>query len=302
MKAKQTKKETMKIENLPTTIRLLTHNIRYATNSRFRGEEPWAVRKSRMISQLRFNTAGFPESLICLQEVLHEQLLDILAGLNADTQGEWQYIGVGRDDGKEAGEYSPIIFRPAAWNLLEFQCVWLSETPDKPSKGWDAACIRILTLGLFRHTQHQDVVIAAMNTHLDDQGSISRLESAKIIQQKVKQWPSPSSFPYAAVCLAGDFNSETHMEAYRYITETARLLDVHDLVPKENRYGHKNTFTGFKHDPAALKRIDFLFIKSDDSAGAQFAVKGYGVLENCFDDGVYNSDHRAVVADLVLLH
>lgn len=91
----------------PLPIRLLTHNIRYATHTPFKGEEKWGVRRSRLINELSFNTAHCEESFICLQEVLHQQLVDILSGLNSKKKA-WDFVGVGRDDGKKAGEYSPI--------------------------------------------------------------------------------------------------------------------------------------------------------------------------------------------------
>jgi hypothetical protein len=72
------------------------------------------------------------ESFICMQEVLHNQLIDIQTGLGS----EWSYIGVGRDDGKEAGEYSPIFYRKGIWEVEKWRTVWLSETPDVPGKGW----------------------------------------------------------------------------------------------------------------------------------------------------------------------
>ena len=87
----------------PLPIRLLTHNIRYATNSPFKGEEKWIIRKPRLINELSFHTAH-AESFICLQEVLHQQLLDILSGLNSGLDSEkkvWDYVGVGRDDGAQ---------------------------------------------------------------------------------------------------------------------------------------------------------------------------------------------------------
>lgn len=92
----------MKISH-PLQIRLLTHNIRYATDAPFKGEEKWETRKPGLINGLLFNTAHCAESFICLQEVLHRQLVDILSGLN-NKQKSWDYVGVGRDDGKTAGE------------------------------------------------------------------------------------------------------------------------------------------------------------------------------------------------------
>jgi hypothetical protein len=115
-------------------IRLLSHNIRYATTSPFKGEELWTVRAPRILNELRYNTLYTPESFICLQEVLNNQIVDIDNGLNANDK--WSYIGVGRDDGKRAGEYSPIFYRPDVWKLLSNETKWLSETPDVPSKGW----------------------------------------------------------------------------------------------------------------------------------------------------------------------
>ncbi|MCJ1402429.1 hypothetical protein MMC11_005649 [Xylographa trunciseda] len=286
-----------------TPVRVLTHNIRYATQSPFKGEELWPIRKPRLVNELSFHTLNSPEAFICLQEVLHEQLLDI-SSLLSENNGEWNYIGVGRDDGKQAGEYSPIFYRPAIWKLLDFKTVWLSETPRKPSKSWDAASTRILTVGKFQHQQTKMELIA-MNTHLDDQGSKSRLEAAKIIAAEVHEMSHQVGRADLATFLAGDFNSETNMEAYRYLADHSPMFDVHDLVPSPLRYGHTNTFTGFGHEVLPLKRIDFVFIKLIHESHRQnlenpWSVKSYGVLENRFDDGVFNSDHRAVVTDLEL--
>ncbi len=87
----------------PLPIRLLTHNIRYATNAPFKGEERWETRRSKLVNELRFNTVHCAESFLCLQEVLHQQLIDILSDLNCNKK-TFDYVGVGRDDGHEAGE------------------------------------------------------------------------------------------------------------------------------------------------------------------------------------------------------
>ena len=103
-------------------IRLLTHNIRYNATSLFDGEAPWETRRPRLTRELRFNTESPPESFICMQEVLNNQLLDILTDLNqGNTTKEWTYIGVGRNDGKTQGEYSPLFYRPAIWDLTSFR-------------------------------------------------------------------------------------------------------------------------------------------------------------------------------------
>jgi endonuclease/exonuclease/phosphatase family metal-dependent hydrolase len=331
---------------LDIPIRLLTHNIRYATTSPFKGEELWPIRAPRMLNELQFNTRHNPEAFICLQEVLHGQLVDIMTGLNPSstkedistlfshrqsqqpsyqpspdpalpsilvdtnpsnlesnitTTPEWSYIGVGRDDGKQAGEYSPIIYRPAVWQLLRFETIWLTETPWKPSKYPGAGSVRILTIGIFAHRRTRRRLVA-MNTHLDDQSSPAREFAAKTIQAQVARFEAVAAAAAAGaekqqlpVFVAGDFNSETGEEAYSVMTaEAARTYDLRGRVAEAERYGDNNTFTGFGFDE--LKRIDFLFL----DLSPVWKVDGYAVLDNKFEDGVYNSDHRAVVGDVTM--
>ena len=303
----------------PLAVRIVTHNIRYATPNPSEGEELWSVRKRGLINDLRFDTTYNAESFICLQEVLHTQLLDIHSGLNdrleaarAKTNAEeWSYIGVGRDDGREAGEYSPIFFRLSRWDLLEWETVWLSKTPSKPSKDWDAASIRILTIGVFKHKESKKIVVA-MNTHLDDQGGESRLEAAKIILQQIDRYTKGKwDARVAGVYLAGDLNSRPEGRAYKLLNSPqSSLTDLRSLVPPDRRYGHLHTFSGFGNVDG--HRIDFLHLgplspTGTDASSADagkpslpWKAQGYGVLENRFDDGIYVSDHRAVVGDVVL--
>ncbi|KAL8704193.1 MAG: hypothetical protein Q9201_002654 [Fulgogasparrea decipioides] len=274
-------------------FRLLTHNIRYATDNPFPGEKPWPIRAPRMINELRFNTAHCGESFICLQEVLHEQLVGILAGLNRSHKEEWDFIGVGRDDGNRAGEYSPIFYRPSVWALRSWETVWLSETPDIPSKSWDAASVRILTIGFFQHRRSKKKLVV-MNTHLDDQGVKSRYEAVQIILGRISERSQQGTLP---VLLAGDFNSQPSDDAYRTLTRGgSSMQDVQDVSFCKGLYGHRDTFTGFGGDDKTT-RIDFLFV---NRGSYPWDIQGYGVLENKFDDEIYISDHRAVVADVAV--
>ena len=299
----------MKVES-PLPVRVVTKNIRYATSSPFKGEEPWAIRRPYLSRELRFNTAHLTESFICLQEVLHQQLLDICSDLNDGDK--WDYIGVGRDDGQEAGEYSPIFFRSSIWELREWETVWLSLTPDKPSKSWDAASTRILTVAVFAHRFLKREVVV-MNTHLDDQGGRSRLEGAKIILQRIRKYESRSRESRIPVFLAGDFNSEPHQEAYLEVAgDNSPMIDIRSVVTDANQYGDVNTFTGFDTE-TRRKRIDFIFLnqtatetQSITASGRECATQswlaaGYAVLPNRFEDGVYNSDHQAVIGDVRLV-
>lgn len=269
-------------------IRLLTHNIRYATSSPFTGEKPWADRRPLIINEFKYNTLHNPESFLCLQEVLNNQLTDIMSGLGS----EWSYIGVGRDDGKTKGEYSPIIYRKGIWSLESWKTVWLNEDGSVGKKGWDAGSVRIVTIGHFRHAKSGKKVLG-LCTHFDNAGAVSRRESAKIILKLVAAESSvnATTVPFF---LAGDFNSEMSGEAYQMLnSKTSPLRDASELAAW--RYGDQYTYTGFADEKDV---IDFVLVGPRD--GRDWKVEGYSVLPNRFDDGVFSSDHRAVVVDTVL--
>ncbi|KAE8395757.1 Endonuclease/exonuclease/phosphatase [Aspergillus alliaceus] len=294
-------------------FRVLTKNIRYATNSPFKGEKPWEERRQPLLNELLYNTRN-QDAFICLQEVLHNQLVDIHSGLNDGhstvfVQAEdnaWAYIGDGRDDGHEAGEYSAIFYRPSVWQLRHWETVWLSETPDVPSKGWDASSIRIVTIGVFTHHARRQTILA-MNTHLDDQGSRSRFEAAHIILRKINEyWTGEYKNDISGVFLAGDLNSEETQEAYSVLTGfKSPLVDAAKTVDQAEHYGNRLTWTGFGYEEEEPSRIDYILlgpgpVKVLSNGGQPWKVEGYAVLASRFDDGVFNSDHRAVVVDVKL--
>jgi len=315
-------------------LRVVTHNIRYAATSLFDGERPWSERAPLVLSQLQHEvrhvvptvvagdlTNASPSytgaAFICLQEVLHSQLVDLMAGLNGVPNGGkkaepasgpvWKHIGVGRDDGKRKGEYSPIIYPVQLLELLHHETVWLSPTPEKPSKGWDAGSIRLLTVGVFEHRRTKRRVLAA-NTHLDNAGSESRRESVAIILRTLQRvhgkWAAGSNETLGIV-LVGDFNSFTTQEAYVAMRESGYLRDLHEEVAPTARYGDIITFTGFgpDQDKDEQGRIDFVWLGPADKPDTESIWKpeGYAVLPNLFEAGVYLSDHRAVVGDVTLL-
>lgn len=274
----------MKHQHDRLAVRVYTHNVRYATAAPFTGEEVWDVRAPRSIAEARYHTRGIAGALICLQEVLHMQLVEVLKGLNQrpgsneNVEPEWAYVGVGRDDGHRRGEYSPIFYRPSVYHLQYWETVWLSPTPTEPSKGWDAGSVRILTVAVLLHRQSGKTLLV-LNTHLDDRGSTAREKGAQIIlatinkylsaHQKAQKDPAVDKLQSGlsrprftgkvdAVVLAGDLNSQEHQEAYQTLTNPlSPLEDVHRLVPGLDRYGNSDTFTGFSsHDEHS--RIDYV--------------------------------------------
>lgn len=315
-------------------LRVISFNIRYATSSPFPNERLWPERKPVLTNQLLHElrlaetspplTSGPPSqsrvytsAFVCLQEVLHNQLVDILAALNGlpdEQRGHdpaegpfWAHVGVGRDDGATEGEYSPIIYPIQTYELLHNETVWLSPTPDRPSKGWGAGSIRILTVGVFQHKQTQRRHIAA-NTHLDNESSESRFESIKIILSTLRkvhaQWSQDRQL---GVFLTGDFNSFPDQEAYLSMKDDGWLRDLHEEVPAQKRYGEDVTFTGFKPEDWQDERgrIDYIWfgpcgVSSAAGGSDPWSAMGYAILPNVFDNGIYLSDHRAVVGDLHL--
>lgn len=322
-------------ENISQTslpIRVLTHNIRYATTSPFKGEKPWAERLPLIMNELKYNTRYLDNAFICLQEVLHNQLQDTLQNLNGHETGEeelslphgpfWAHVGVAREDGKTKGEYNPILYPIKTFKLLHCEYMWLSPTPDQPSKGWDAGSERMLTTGDFEHkTSGRRVIIC--NTHLDNAGSEAREKGVKIILKTIErvqsEWSqfaetqSPVYHDGPAVLLAGDFNSFPTQEAYLAMASSGLMVDIYDHVPAKERYGPNDTFTGFQPDTDENKdeigRIDFIWLgpkdavntaASDTERQSRWRVDGYAVLPNVYDDGVFSSDHRCVDGDILL--
>jgi endonuclease/exonuclease/phosphatase family metal-dependent hydrolase len=280
----------MKAHAATLPVRILTHNIRYAANPQATGEKPWSERKQLILNELHYNTLHNPEAFICLQEVLNGQMLDIMAGLG----NEWAYIGVGRDDGKTKGEYSPVIYRKAIWELVTWQTVWLNENGAIGKKGWDAGSVRIVTIGTFKHVASKKTMVA-MSTHFDNAGAISRRESAKIIEKVVANVTSNGSSTTLPFFLGGDLNSETSGEAYRILNSGSSIMQDTKEQAKWS-YGDEFTYTAFDDKTKTL--IDFVFV--GPRGKGDWGVEGYSVLPNRFEDGVYASDHRAVVVDGLL--
>ncbi|KAI3401038.1 hypothetical protein diail_746 [Diaporthe ilicicola] len=273
-------------------LRIITFNIRYATTSPNPDEELWKVRRPRLCTQIRFNTAG-RSAFISFQEALANQVEDIQAELGPT----WAHIGVGRDDGEAAGEFSPVFYQVDTWKCERSKTYWLSPTPEKPSTGWDAVLPRIVTMGQFEHRQNGARVVV-LSTHFDHIGLEAREESAKLILKLTDSWVGEvdkTGKGKPPVFLGGDFNSTPEDKAYQTMTAPGSgMTDISTEIPEERRYGNALTYTSFNEPENPPSRIDFLFVK--DTSDISFLT--YGVLANRFDDGVFLSDHRAVMADM----
>lgn len=276
----------------PLNIRFYTHNIRYDNNGLWENEKPWNDRKTYVASSIKFNSRNV-NTVVTLQEVLHNQVEDLTELLGED----WSYYGVGREDGLTKGEYSPIFYKNTDWKLLESKTFWLSETPDKPSKGWDAALERIVSWVHLEH-KHTGIKVNVFSTHFDHQGVVARKESTKLIISKTKSINSSPSF------FGGDFNTEPTDEPYKIASK--HLLDARKEVHRDiDRYGHYEGFTYTGFDGGIVERakvLDYLWVDKKDTQndkGYSLKVEDFAVLHSEFN-GVYMSDHRPVVADVLL--
>ncbi|NLH76099.1 MAG: endonuclease/exonuclease/phosphatase family protein [Acidobacteria bacterium] len=261
-------------------LRVMTFNVRY--DEPRDGPNAWPRRKDLVAGTVSFHAPD----VAGLQEVLAPQLADLRALLPA-----YEAVGVGRDDGREAGEFNPVLFRKARFRLLASSTFWLSERPDEPGrKGWDAACARIVTWARLRDRWTGRTVVV-FNTHFDHVGETARRESAALVLASIARIASRDPF-----VLTGDFNSTREDAAYRTLLAARgggpRLRDARDLSA-EPPYGPPASFNGFRAEPASGLPIDHILV------GPGFAATRTAILPATVA-GRFLSDHNPVVADLRL--
>lgn len=228
---------------------IATYNIRYDGHTDLAND--WVERKVP-IAQFVLNNQI---KIIGFQEVLNNQLLDLQALLPS-----YKYVGVGRDDGKTQGEYTPIFYDSTKFIALQSGTFWLSATPEKPSKGWDAALNRICTYALLQNKLNEELTWV-FNTHFDHVGVEARLHSAELILDQIAELLQKQDAP---VLLIGDFNMEDTDKGIELIA--ARFKDFSCVqVPdgKRRKKIHEicfpPTFNGFTKDQNDDKRIDYIF-------------------------------------------
>ncbi|KAM0427779.1 hypothetical protein ACHAPT_007236 [Fusarium lateritium] len=272
-----------------TDLRLMTYNIRYTVkpSKAEDGEELWPVRRPLMAAQLNYELAGRPESLVCMQEATYPQVHD----LKEDFGDDWEFIGGGRTDGVKTGEISPIFYHRSTWDLEEGRTIWLSKTPNKVgSKGWDAEFPRVVTVARLRHL-HTGARVVYMCTHFDWKGKKAQEKSAELIVNIADRWSSHKG-QNLPVFVAGDLNSTPESPAYKHLA--SKMHDVKDVVPSNKHFGNQITYTAFTTDEDDDMILDHMFVR--DPAGIEF--NSFAVLNTRYDDGIFISDHRPIVADM----
>jgi endonuclease/exonuclease/phosphatase family metal-dependent hydrolase len=258
-------------KNAPICV--ASYNLRYNTAND--GVNAWPNRKEMVKGLIRYHEFD----IFGTQEVLRDQLNDLA------QMEEFAFTGKGRDDGKEAGEHSAIFYRKARFKLLQSGDFWLSETPDKPSLGWDATCChRICSWAKFRD-QQTGKEFYFFSAHFDHQGVEARRQSGKLMAEKIKQIAGK-----APVIFVGDLNSTPDTEQVQVIQTV--LNDAY-RVSATPPYGPAGTFNGFKLDAPLENRIDYVFV----SKGID--VLRYAVLTD-HKEQRYPSDHLPVVVKAII--
>lgn len=250
-----------------------TYNLRL--NLAEDGPNAWPRRAEAVKALIRYHAFD----LLGTQEGLPEQI-DALAAMPG-----WAYVGVGRDDGQRQGEHAAIFFRTARFELLRQGHFWLSETPDKPSIGWDGKCCKRIASWARLKDLRTGKAFYVFNAHFDHEGVQARRESALLMLRKIGQIAGREP----VLCM-GDFNTTPDTEPIHSFT---RVFRDSRAASQEPPYGPEGTFNGFQIDAPMQDRIDYVFVSP------RWRVLRYGVLSDSYG-GRFPSDHHPVAVRLQL--
>jgi len=256
-----------------TPFNLITYNIRMNTPDD--GVNAWPLRKEKVAGLLRFHKAD----IFNVQEALPEQMDDL-----TNLMPEFDHVGVGRDDGKRAGEHMAIFYRKSRFEKLSDGMFWLSETPDKPGFGWDAACNRTCTWIKLKDKITKKSFLV-LDTHLDHRGMKAREEGVKLILSRIPE----INMENLPLIFTGDFNLVRESGPIKAILEVLNDARDKSISPP---YGPEGTSGGFAVREKS-RTIDFIFINQ------KVTVLRHGVLSDSFGM-FYPSDHLAVLAEVRL--
>jgi endonuclease/exonuclease/phosphatase family metal-dependent hydrolase len=252
-------------------IKVISYNVRY--NNPNDGKDIWENRRSTIVNLIKNENPDF----LGLQEVNHAQLLFLNSNLS-----NYSFVGVGRDDGKTKGEYSPIFYNNNLFDLIKSDTFWLSSTPDKISVGWDASMERICTYAVFKSKTNKKN-IWVFNTHFDHIGMEAREKSADLIISVINKLTEPEDY----VVLTGDFNllddSKPIMNLQSNFNDTNKNLEKTD-----KSYG---TFNNFKLNFVSKSRIDYVFEKNFKLINSRHIIVKT-------PEGRWASDHHPILAKL----
>jgi endonuclease/exonuclease/phosphatase family metal-dependent hydrolase len=258
-------------------MKVMSFNIRY--NNPDDGPNAWPHRKEAVTDMIG---RRYKADIAGLQEVLYGQLNDL-----TDELSDYEWVGVGRDDGHRAGEYSPILYRKDKFRLIATNTFWLSDAPRIPgSKSWDAAVTRIVTWATFEVIQ-TGRQFNFYNTHFDHRGTQARTESAKLLVELISE--IGADLP---TLITGDFNAREQSEAYKILTQSPFIEDAR-YVSESGHEGPTTTTSNWLEPHEPESRIDYIFTSDD------IRVLNHKIVDDRYG-ARFPSDHFPVLSDIVL--
>ena len=248
------------------TIRVMSFNIR-CTNV---GNDTWEDRIG-IVTQTMVNSKA---DSIGVQEATPEWMATLREELT-----DYASVGVGRDDGDNQGEFAAIFYLKDKYNLIDSGNFWLSETPEKPSLGWDAACIRICTWAVLENKETKEQYVH-VNSHFDHEGEIARRESVKMILEHIEKYKD------LPVVFTADMNVQEGSENYNQF-----IQELYDTKYEAEDNMIYLTYHDTKPSKHQGEIIDYVMI-NDNFNALSYKVVTAGVDER------YVSDHFPVYADI----
>jgi endonuclease/exonuclease/phosphatase family metal-dependent hydrolase len=263
-------------------LRVMSLNVRYGTAPD--GDNAWERRRDLVARAIE----GSSPDLLATQECLAGQ-----ARWLESRFPRFGFVGAGRDDGREAGEMVAIFFDRERFSKAAEGHFWLSEKPDTAgSRGWDAALPRIATWVRLRPSGRSAGDFCFVSTHLDHEGAVARIESARLLERKLDVLCAG-----VPVILAGDFNapaSDDRNGPYRELTfpRAGRPRVLTDTFRAAGGTRNSATGEGTFHaftGRGGSDRIDWILVSPE------FSTVSAGIDRDC-PEGRCPSDHFPVTA------
>lgn len=258
---------------MASELTVVSYNLRYENDWDAEAGNGWKERYPAAADQLLF----IRPDVFGTQELKSGQIKDLLSKMP-----QYSYIGVAREDGREDGEYSAIFYNRDRVKLIDSGTFWISETPDRPSKGWDGQCTRICTWGQFETADGKPFYY--FNMHMDHVGVIARREGGKLVVNKIKEIAGDG----ATVLLSGDFNVDQTSEVYDVFANSGILADTYESA--RHRFAPNGTFNSFNPANTTASRIDHIF------TSPSVTVDRYGILTDMRWENAPSEVHKGTDA------
>lgn len=251
---------------------IMTYNIRY--NNPGDKENWWENRKQDVATLIQY----YKPDILGIQEGLHDQVTYLDSALD-----NYAFVGVGRDDGKQKGEYAAIFFSRKNLELINTKTFWLSETPDRVSVGWDASMERIVTYAKFME-KNTKKTIHVFNCHYDHIGKLARENSSKLVLELINKLGIANE----RIAVIGDLNSRPEESPIQILR--TQLEDGFE-ISSASAYGPVGTFNGFNPNENLTARIDYILTKN-------LKIEAFRTIDDRRKNGLYPSDHLPVLVTL----